>query len=452
MLTDEPRSVNARRDHTTTIAVTVAILVVCVAVSFVPSEWSFVDDSAMKASVNANLERAGLLGGTISSIQGLAAADTGWGLFRPLWYVYGAVFYFADPGLAHGIRMVMFLAAVAIPALVVGRRSDGSRDYALVAWAAALLLLNSQLFQGLSFLSLQELTGVAFVALGLSTSHTGRRALAFLAAAWMKTPFVWLLLAYAAYLMLSRRTRTQGALAAVASVVTLGLAVLAAKRGTYTTSYQLDIAHMVQTLTGSVSLFAWPAVGAVLGAVLLRVDLRHLRWRTPMFAVFLLGGLGYFATLLPWGTTAYYGAPVVYLLSVAGLFLLSASVRSRVQVRRPVVAVALALALLAAVRMTFVMGTIQYERNATVVGLRDWAETLAPQGVTIGINGPEAAVRLSEIMVMRDAAWSNTIVYVTDTADQELDYYIQLEDQGAGNPAEKVGLERRLARAIIWRS
>ena len=452
MLTHDDRQPVVREDHRTTILVTLAILVAGLVISALPSEWSFVDDSAMKASVNANVARDGFLGGTLHSIQGLTAADTGWGLFRPLWYVYGTVFYFSGPGLAHGLRLIMFLAAVAIPALSVGRRRDGSRDHALSVWAAALLLLNAQLFQGLSFLSLQELTGVAFVALGLSTSHPGRRALAFLAAAWMKTPFVWLLLAYSIYLLLGRRTRAKGACALIASLITLTMAVLAAKRGTYTTSYQLDVAHMVATLKGSVSLFAWPAIGALLGAVLLQIDPRRLQWRTPIFFVFLVGGLGYFATLLPWGTTAYYGAPVIYLLSVAGLFLLSDSARSSVQWRRPVVAMALTLSILAAGRMTILMGTIQYDRNATVVGLRDWAGSIAPRGFIIGINGPEAAARLNEIMMLRNPSWANTIVYVADGDTQQTDFYIQLEDQGSGNPAQKSAVEKRLPRATIWRS
>lgn len=427
------------------------ILLTAAVVTLIPSEWSFVDDPGQKSFLLENISQHGFLSGIISTVQGTASADQHWGLFRPVWYLYAAIFYLTNPPLAHALRTAMFIYAIASPALVASRRADASHDYKFLFWAASLLLVNAQLYQGLSFLSLQELTGVTFVASGLSVQSTWRRGLLFVAAAWVKTPFVWLLLAWAIYLVLTRRTRRQGILWIILSLLTISVAALAARRGTYTSDYELSAHHMIGTFKASMTLFAWPGLIVVLGLVALRIDPRTLNWRSPLFLVFLLGGLGYFATLLPWTTTAYYAGPVIYLLSVASIFLCAHSPRPTGTSGAPLAALALVISALAGGRMAFVMGSIQIDRNATVVQLAKFAEELPPCGEVIGINGPEAAVRLGEILRLRNRGFANQTTYVADNARTPVDYYIQLTDQGGGNSTEMGSLIKTLPRASIWR-
>jgi hypothetical protein len=349
--------------------------------------------------------------------------------------------------------MAMFLAAVTIPALAWARRRDGGWDAVFFGWAACLLLVNSHLYQGLSFLSLQELTGACFVALGLAIRAPGWRGLCWVAAAWMKAPFAWLLIAYAVWLAVRRDTRWKGLALGAAGAGTVLLAALASRRGTYTSGYTLSVERAVSSMQTALPLFGWVAVVAVLGLLMLRVDVRRLGWRDPLALVFTAGGLGYLVTLLPWGVQAYYGGPVVWMLSVAGIRLVATAPRREPSLRQPMTALLAALVVLAAGRMVWIMGGVQYDRNASVVGLRDWALELPRSGVVIGVNGPEAALRLGEIMRLRDPRWDNEFVNIDDTdGTTAVDFYVQLEDQGAGNPRLTRGRVAALPRANVFAS
>lgn len=119
--------------------------------------------------------------------------------------------------------------------------------------------------------------------------------------------------------------------------------------------------------------------------------------------------------------------------------------------RQPVCAVLVTLAALAGARMTYLMGSIAYDRNASIVGLREWASTLPPSGLTIGSNGPEASARFSEIMQLRDPHWKNQVIYVgDDDTTTPLDFYFVIKDQGGGASQRRVAQVRDFAMIDVY--
>src|SRR4051795_10708469 len=150
----------------------------------IPSEWSFIDDPGLKLGIASSTHRFGFIGGVVHRIGALAADDRGWGLFRPAYWAYGAVFYLLQPPVAHALRAVMFGVVVCTPVVYL-IRSDQSRrpSTRVLAFALVLMLANYPLYEGLSLLSLQELTGLFFVSLGLLTRRRPLRLLLWWVAA-----------------------------------------------------------------------------------------------------------------------------------------------------------------------------------------------------------------------------------------------------------------------------
>jgi len=424
---------------TRTRAVAVALLLALVIAwsVLIEWEWSFVDDPAQKLALTALIEQHGVVSGILHHIGSLAGADaTGWGLFRPTYYVYSGLFYLASPAVAHGVRLAMLLIVVLVPVLRLTRRADGSRPPAYVAWALCLILANNTLYQNLTFLSLQELTGLTFVALGLATASPWARAVLWLAAAWVKTPFVWLFLAWGVCLILVRRTRRLGLLVLVVGAATVVAAALFARAGTYTATFVVSPEKMLDSATGAASLFYWPGLIGVLGLIAFRPRVSTIAWLDPLALVLAGGGALYLANLLPWGSIdVYYGSPFIWMVSAAAIRLgATAELRSWSGQWRRVTALLLAVAIALTSYLVAKLLWLGYERNQAVVQVRDFAIGLDGRPI-IGISGAEASHRLHEIVLMHRPRWAGTIVYV-DPSDTTVrpDYYVTLADQPTANP------------------
>lgn len=428
------------------------VVVVSLAIALIPAEWSLVDDAGLKAQLDAQIQSHGLIGGIWSAFSGYAAELTQGGQFRPLAYLYWSTFYLLSPGLGHGVRMAMFLISVTIPPIVMASRYQRPVAVPIAIWGTCLLLVNSTLYQGLTLMSLQELTGVAVIALGLAIPSSTGRGIVWLTTGWMRTPFVWLSIAWGAWLAYKRETRWQGALLILLGIGTIAISALLSRTGDYTSRYSISVAQAVAAIRSSISLFAWPVGILLLGAVALRIDVRRLGWRDPVAIAFAFAGLAYYATLLPWGDIyAYHTAPVIWLLSVAAIRLIAPAARPISGTLRPVAIAAVLATVIAAARIVFLAGGLQFDRNVSLVGLRDWALSLPSSGLTIGVNGEEAAVRIPELVRLHQPAWANTVVLVSDTDESvAVDYYIWLHEQGPGNLRLETGPVRVFPSTSIF--
>ena len=419
-----------------------AVVLASLAIALIPAEWSLVDDAGLKTQLNAQIQSHGLIGGIWSAFSGYASSElTHGGQFRPLAYVYWSTFYLLSPGFGHGVRMAMFLVSVTIPPIMVASRFQRSVAIPIAVWGISLLLVNSTLYQGLTLMSLQELVGVAVIALGFTIPSSTGKGIAWLTTGWMRTPFVWLSIAWGAWLAYKRETRWQGLLLVILGIGTIAISALLARSGDYTSRYSLSVAQAVAAIRSSISLFAWPVVILLLGFLALRVDVRRLGWRDPVVIAVAFAGFAYYATLLPWGDIyAYHTAPVIWLLSVAAISLIAPAARPIGGTLRPVAIASVIATVIAATRIVYLAGGLQFDRNLSLVGLRDWALSLPSSGLTIGVNGDEAAVRIPQLVRLHQPAWANTVTWVTDTDETvAVDYYIWLHEQGPGNRRLETG-------------
>ena len=401
-------------------------------------EWSFIDDAGMKILVNDATSKHGIAG-LWTDMHAQALADRTWGLFRPLWYVYAAFFYLANPAIAHGLRLAMFLAVILIPAL------RWARSPLAAVIAAAVLAANVTLYLGLSYLSLQELSGLTLVALGLLTEGPVRRSLLWLGAAWFKTPFVWLFLAWSVYLLFRRK---QWAWLNIAGgIFTVVLAALASRRGTYTQGFSL--ANVSRAIKSAIPLLRWPGVVGVLALIALRPRPKSIAWRDPLAWVFLAGGALYLANLLPWGhADSYYVAPAIWLLSVGVLRMVLLAERAKFAMAQFVTAAAAVATLAAAGNVALTNTKQQLDRNAAVVGVREWALTV-PAEQTIGINSDEGAARLGNVLHLSGSNHAVTFVPDADTS-QTPTYYVVFDDQGTANPRLQKNVLHSFALATVY--
>ena len=451
--------------HVVAVAVCVGLVVLWAAL---PSEWSLVDDPLQKQALVASMHGHGALGGVLNRIGQGYRDDLAWGLFRPVYWVYCATFYLLNPALAHGVRAVFFLVAVLTPAVVAHRRSQdapASQRVVLVVLAVAVTAANSALYEGLSFLSLQELTGLALVGLGLALEgRPAARSLAWIAAAWLKAPFVWLVVAWGVVLLVRRRWRTGVATLAV-GLATVVTAAWFAHHGSYTTNrFTISLAQAEATLRSVRHYLLAPAAVMAATLVALRATPRRWAWRDGTSVALVLGGLGYLVTMLPWGYAgSYYPAPFIWMLTTGALLAVAAPApgspepalfrrERRQQLTRLVQLGATAAAVGATVIVSWHMVRQEYDRNAAVVHVRDWESSLPPRDVVIGVNGIEAADRFTQIQQLRDPAWADRNLYVDPSGASAagVAYYVTVHDQGDAAPPG-AQLIHKWAAAAVYR-
>ncbi len=134
------------------------------------------------------MEQHGPILGPLALVRDMFLIDRDWALFRPAYWVYPSVFYLLPLPLAHVLRLLMVVVAVAGPVVYFHRRG-GSRPR--LAFILVLVVAScSTLLLGLYFVSLQEVSGAAFIGLGLLIKREGWRIVAWTVAAWFKSPFL----------------------------------------------------------------------------------------------------------------------------------------------------------------------------------------------------------------------------------------------------------------------
>lgn len=427
-----------------------------VAVSLLPWEWSLIDDGGMVYSVESHRAARGVLGGFVATVQEQITVDRGWGLFRPAWWVNVPVFYALPVGVAHAVRVAMLVVVFAAAVAVV---VDGGRRLVRTLWTVLAIAADSTVLMGVWYPSLQELSGLCAVALGLFARRRPWLVLCcWLVAAWFKAPFAWLLLAHGLVLVRGPRPRSEriaGAAMVLAAVGTLGAATTMAHTGRYTAGALAPAPDAVyHNAMLALTALAAPALVVLAGVLALGARAR----RDPLTVTLLAGGAGYLLNLLPWKTDTHYSAPYVYLLTLGAL------VSLRAVPARPARAPAVA-GLCAALAVTLVSAGGSawngWETHSTVTGLRDCVLRLPP-GSVVGFNRPEAWVRLDWIAHRRDPSWTGAVGYVPDGTSTALvwgrpvaapvTYYIHQPSYGPGTPALRAGpVVCRTAQATVYR-
>jgi hypothetical protein len=408
-------------------------LVLLVGYALLPWEWSFIDDTGALAILHGH--------GVPGAVRVWYRMDLDWGLFRPAWWLYGGTFYLLPAGAAHAVRLAMLGVAVAGPVLLVPRVRP------VLLWASAVAAANVSLYRGLWYVSLQELSGLCFVGLGLlARRRLWVRVLCFLVAAWFKAPFAWLLVGYGAVLLVRRATRWWGALCLALGAVTLGAAVDFARSGTYTVGLRFGADSMMNNARTAAIVLAPVAVVLVAGALATRA---RPAW-DPLGAGLVLGGVGYLANLLPWQTGLHYASPYVYLIGVGGLLLL----RPGATPARPrwLAPTGLAVAVTVALLAVLAGGRYVYRNAATTTGLRDCVLGL-PDGSSVGYNRVEAWDRLNAIIRYHRPETRTTVVLIPNgAAGPGLGYYIWEPDYGPGTPSLRGQVVCRTPLATVYRT
>ncbi|NJC70106.1 hypothetical protein HC031_10345 [Planosporangium thailandense] len=416
---------------------------VLAAIARLPWEWSFIDDSALLDVVNPQVRAHGPVGGFVTAAYEMYRIDLTWGLFRPAYWLYVAGFYQLPVGVAHAIRVAMLVTVFVGAVSAVVDRASGQRRAVLTAWTLLAVAANGALFMGIWYPSLQELSALCFVGLGLVARRRPWLLFAcWLVAAWFKSPFAWLLLAHGLLLCRRRSERVVGVVMTVSAVATLGGAAVLARTGQYTTAgTQLSLKVMHAHADTALGLLGAPALVVLAGALVFgsRLD----RGRDPLAWSLLAGGAGYLVNLLPWRTDAHYASPYLFLVTVGALVALRDV--DGLAPRRALAGLVVPLLLSGAVVSDTALNGWSTLTNVT--GLRDCVRGLPARSV-VGFNRAEAWARLDAIVRAHDPGWTGRVVLVPDgqTAGQvgaervdRIDYYIHQASYGPGTPALMAG-------------
>jgi hypothetical protein len=411
-------------------------VVVLVLWMLLPWEWSTIDEPGHVLALRQYVEQQGIVGGVWQSAWDQFQGALSGGVFKPAHWVYSSILYILPISVAHGIRFLMLATAMAGPLVYLHRRGSTKPN---MAFSVLLLVAGcSALYVGLTFMSLQELSGAAFIGLGLMFHRTLPRILLWTIAACFKSPFAWLLIGYSVPLW--RRGQRRMSIASLLTGLTaLTLATLMARNGYYTTQVFRSTAGLINDslLGNGPKLFEWPAL-LILGSFLWWWVFTRTRLRFDAEALaFAIGLIGYSATLLLWSISGYYMGPVLYLLAICLLSLLG---KLRIL---PLWRLALALAVPLLVAGWVLAGALAtgVKTNLALSGTRDCLLQIHPaphvlsSGNLIYLDTPEAADRFTQIMELRDPGWQGTIEYTdpnTEPASQSWTHYLWI---GSGRPA-----------------
>jgi len=327
----------------------------------------------------------------------------------------------------------MFLVAIIGPLVFLHRKGRDTKQ--LVFAAVTLGIAAAPLSRGLFFLSLQELSGAAFIGLGLMARGPIFRTVLWTIAAWFKSPFSWLLIGYAVILW-RKGERKLAVVNAAIGISTLGIAVFIAREGNYTSPRVRDGIWQIldAAYNNGLRVFETPTALLLLTVIWWVLWTKgSLRWR-PMGIVLGFGWVGYTAQMTQWEVTSYYFGPILFLLGVFLVFTL----RNKVQVVGPQLWLAFTLPLL--VLIVQLGGAIQdgLKTNGTLISIENCILQLGPRdyelaGEMLNVVTPEGAIRIQENMMLRENSWTGRVTFPAsqDSADQNPEYLILVGDSPA---------------------
>lgn len=386
----------------------VVVLVLGLAWMLVPWEWSTVDDPRQVLVMRAEVADRGPVGGAIHRAAELARTDRDGGIFRPAAWVYPPLIYQLPIEAAHVVRLLMLAVAILGPIIYV--RRQGANLARTLITLLILLASATRLNQGLFLLSIQELSGAAFIGLGLAVRDPRLRTGLWIVSALFKSPFSWLLVGNAVVLW-RRNQRLLAVVNAVAAAAILGISVWWSAGGAYSGRYTPN----------PLSPAVWSNARQLMDAEVVLLLLAFVWWvlitRTrlslrPESVVFGIALAGYTVQMIPWSLSAYYLGPIIYLL---GLLLSSVLTNPPAM---PLWRAATSLAVPAAIAgfLVFLPLRMGFETNALLGDLRTCLTPLrAPSAVLSGgvwgyvTTSPEGPVRIVDSIRLEAPGWTGSL-------------------------------------------
>lgn len=383
----------------------ISVLVLAALWLLVDWEWSTIDDPGLYLAAQSARESHGFLGGLIVRLNEAYNVDISWGLFRPGYWFYQAIVYQFPLPWPQLMRLFMVLVVLAGPTVYFARH--GWQSTRLLFAFTLVLASSAPLMIGLEFVSLQELTGAAFIALGLLVKSRPARLLMWVIAALFKSPFAWIMFGEAIVLW-RKGDRKWAVLYFVSPVLILFTAWFWSRAGTYTGNYELD-PNLV-----------WENIPKLFQAPIYFLFIITLWWATASRArlhvtdstiVFGIAFAGYSTQMLPWSVTAYYVGPISFLL---GLTLVS--IVSEPQSQKMLsVAVSFIIPVLLAILMIAWPIRQVLQTNTVLRGISTCLE--GATNAVVGLSGDlvyvtssiEAPDRMMNNLQLRNPSWNGTI-------------------------------------------
>jgi|GEM_PF-2796929 len=373
-----------------------------------PWEWSPIDDAQQVLLLQNELQKSGIVQGSINRFVQLAEADPELGVFRPPYWVFQVIIYQLPVAVAHAVRLLMAIAAILGPLIYFRRRGVKSQTL----WFILLLLIASAatLYQGLFLTSLQELSGAALIGLGLMTKRSWLRMALWLGAALLKSPFSWMLIGYSVYLWRINRRR-EAISSAILGISVLGISFVLSRTGSYTSGASLNpldlgkyenFSRLVEPMN------ALLLVGLIWWLIATNGSIR----RRPDWVMFLIGWAGYTLQMILWGVTAYYMGPISYLF---GIFL-AAVVADTSGVNRKQFLVALLMPAFVAFWLTRITLNLGFEINSVMLESRQClaplsgSNTVMAGSVLYVTSSPEGPIQIMGTLELNDPTWEGSIV------------------------------------------
>ena len=382
-----------------------AVVAIIVVWALIDWEWSTIDDASLYIATQTFKDSHGLPGGILNQLIALYEWDSSWGLFRPGYWLYQALFYLFPIPIPQILRLLMVIVVVSGPTLYFARLGLKSNK---LAFAVLLISAGSApLMIGLEFVSLQELSGATLISLGLIVKSRTLRLVLWISAALFKSPFAWIMIGEG--IILWRKGERKWATANfLAPLVVLITAWVWAQGGSYTGDYQLDINAV------------WENIPKLLQAPLSFLLLMTLWWaifsRTRLRTsdqtlLFGTAFLGYTAQMLPWSVTAYYVGPISYFLALTLVSILgSCNATSRIET---MIAIALPIALTLLMVAWPIRQVLQ--TNTVLRGISTCLEN--ETSAKVGLSGDlvyvtssvEAPARMVNNLQLRNPSWNGSI-------------------------------------------
>lgn len=368
-------------------------------------EWSTIDDPGLFLAAQSARDSNGIPMGILMRFNEAYEVDKSWGLFRPGYWLYQATVYQFPLPLPQLLRLLMILVVLAGPTVFFARH--GWRSTRLIFAFILVFAGSAPLMIGLEFVSLQELTGAAFISLGLLAKSRPARLLMWVTAALFKSPFAWIMFGEA--IVLWRKGEKKWALAnVIVPTFILVTAWLWARDGDYTGGYGIDPNVM------------WENVPKLFQAPIYFLFIVTLWWATASRAqlrisdstiVFGTALAGYMAQMLPWSVTAYYAGPISFFL---GLTLVSIVAQPEIRSKiGNVVAIAVPI-VLASLMVSWPIRQV-LQTNTVLRGISACLEN--ETNAVVGLSGNmvyvttsvEAPDRIEQNIHLRNPNWNGNI-------------------------------------------
>ncbi len=378
--------------------------------------WGPVDDTGQVIAMQGLIAQHGYAGGVANRVAELASGDYVGGVFRPLAWIYPALIYSLPSGLAHLIRIAMLIVIVVAPVVYVRRKSQQRNSVLLLVFMVS-LAGSATLIQGVTLLSIQEVGGAFFIAIGLLSRNKYARLLFWILAALFKGPFAWILIGFAV-LHWKRGDKKFAATSGFLGFAILLTNVLWSLGGSYSGRYITN--PLDPQLWANASKILEP-VNAVLLVMILwwAISTKSKLTRNEDFIVFAVAFFGYFFQMIPWGFTAYYMGPISYFLAI----MLAVTITANPETPKRLMAIGLAAPLFLMIwvvgsNISLVIRTNEIMRESTIcLGQTTDAKVSIFGDALYVTSSPEGPIRMEQNTEIVFPGWRGTLSSETNSIE-----------------------------------